>query len=198
MFTPELKASLGLAASATDAEVTAKIQDNATKLAAASAENESLKLAQKTKADADFAAAWSEKLGAKVFEQIRDLPNRDTLAASFAEQLAAKPGEPPAKPPIGDPMKGTNLAAAPNTDTESGATPESEFVRRSMRTFATNADLEKKALTGPINALAKCLAGRKPGDADFSENPAILFPSEAAQQIETATLAQRKQIFGIK
>jgi len=200
MFTAEQKIALGLAATATDAEAMAKVMENQAKLVTLGSENESLKLAQKTKADADFAAAWSEKLGPETFAQIKDLPNRDALAAAFAAQLAAaaKPGEPAPKPPIGDPLAGTGLSAAPNTAAGEGATPESEFVRRSMRTFATNADLEKKALTGPINALAKCLAGRKPGDADFSENPPVLFPSEAAQQIEAATLAQRKQIFWIK
>ena len=189
MFTPELKASLGLAASATDAEVTAKIQDNATKLATLGSENESLKLAQKTKADADFAAAWSEKLGAETFAQIKDLPNRDALAAAFAAQLAAaaKPGEP--KPPIGDPMKGTAMAAAPATEQPKAETDESRIFRTALGKFKSADELVKFALIDPITAIEKWLS--------TSGTTVTLTREPLHENFARQTIEHRKQMLGL-
>lgn len=189
MFTPELKASLGLAASATDAEVTAKIQDNATKLATTSAENDSLKLAQKTKADADFAAAWSEKLGAETFAQIKDLPNRDALATAFAAQLAAaaKPGD-PVKPPIGDLLKGAGSGAAPVTLQTKTPTEESEIFRRALGKFKTAEEVAKFAMIGPIEAMEKWLS--------TSGTPVTLSREPLHENFERQTIANRKAMLG--
>lgn len=186
MYTPARKLQLGLAATATDAEVDAAIDAKLAHAATLSTDNASLLAEKKTAADAAFTAAWTEKLGADTVASLMALPNRDDLAKNFASKLAtmtAAPPAPAAPPPIGNPLAGAGLAAAPPA--ASVGTKESEDVRKGLGTFASNAEVEKYALTSPLKALAGVL-----GLKNFAASGAHIAEDESI-------IANRKTSFGI-
>jgi hypothetical protein len=179
MYPKELKLKLGLAETATDADVEAKLAS----LSSAAAENETLKADKKKAEDAAFTEKWKGKLGEDGVALILSAPNRDELAEKFAGKLAAAPA--PQRPPIGDPLAGAALAAAPDVTPSAGATEQSEIVRKGLGVFASNGDLEKAAMTAPLDALKKCL-----GLKTLQASPDLLKYDEQA-------LAQRRVMYGI-
>lgn len=186
-FTTEQKLKLGLAATATDDQVIEKINATAAQNATLATQNETLLATQKTAGDTAFSAKWTEKLGAETVTSLLALPNREDVATAFAAKLDAKAAGETVKepPPMGDPLKGAALAAAPATEKSTGATAESEFVREGLGNFATNAEVEKYALTSPLKALAGVLGLPK------------LSTSGAHQVEDKNVIENRRQMFGI-
>lgn len=179
MYPKELKLKLGLAETGTDADIEAKLAS----LTSVAAENETLKADKKRAEDVAFTEKWKGKLGEDGVALILSAPNRDELAEKFAAKLTVVPA--PAKPPIGDPLAGAALAAAPDVTPSTGATEQSEIVRKGLGVFASNGELERAAMTAPLDALKKCL-----GLKNLQASPDLLKYDEQA-------LAQRRVMYGI-
>lgn len=150
MYSKELKVKLGLAETATDAEVEAKLaalQSSASKVT-------ELETQKKAAEDATFEAKFKDKLTPEEIGTIKPLSNRDAVAT----MLVAKGGE-KKTPPVGDPLKGTSAAAAPGTTpvVNTELQEDSEEIRKIFGTHKDNTELEKAVMTAPMAALAKCL-----------------------------------------
>lgn len=188
MFTKELKLSLGLAESATDAEVTAKILANAGQITTLAAHNETLVKAQRDAADAAFSAKWTEKLGADTVASLLGLTNREDVATNFAARLDASAATQQA-PAIGNPLLGTGLAAAPNMTRTNTPSPESETFRRAIGKFKTAEEVAKFASIGPIEAMEKWLS--------TSGTPVTLVREPFHENFERQTKDNRMAMLGL-
>jgi hypothetical protein len=170
MYSKELRIKLGLAESATDAEVDAKL---------AQLQSSSARAAQLE--DESFIAKYTGKLSATTLDAIKGLPNRDTLAQSLVAELAKQIAP---KPPVGDPLRGTSGAAAQDQYNTAGPTPESELWREGLGVFTSEETLVKAVLVRPMDALGKCLGIK------FSLSP-------THKQYDDMAIVSRKAAYGI-
>jgi HK97 family phage prohead protease len=173
MYTKEFKQRLGLAETATDAECEAALADLVTKKATIGtleAENQRLKLAGEKSADEAFLLKWAGKIDPDVLLDIKSMSNRD----AFAEKLVAKGASlaapaPPAAPqsiplPVGNPLQGAALAAAPSLAPTAGAPTEDDmFVLKGLGLCDSFEMAREKALTAPFEATAKVLGVKRLG-----------------------------------
>ncbi len=164
MWTKEMKGKFGLAETATDAECEAAFAALQSRASAAT----TLEATVKANADTAFAEKYKATLGDALFATVKDLPNRDVVAQSLAEKIGSTTPE-EKKPPIGDPLKGAGLATADDPSQQTAPTDlmeASEYVREGLGTFASNAEVEKFALTKPLDALRRTLGLKSHGHAD--------------------------------
>lgn len=175
-YSAELKVTLGLAATATDEDVDAKL----TSLKAASDKVATLEAEGKKTADNLFRATFKDKLDEATIEMLVGEPKRDKLAAHFVEKAA-----PAFKPQIGDPLKGASGGAAKPGDPGSVTSEMSEEWREGFAVHKTDADLQKAVLTSPLGALAKCLGVTS------------LHPSRMHREDEAGIIDNRKAAYGI-
>jgi hypothetical protein len=181
MWTTEMKLQMGLLSTATDAECLAKFNainaasyKMSTDLASQTEKVKALEAQAVATAETAFVTKFADKIDAALLANIKSLPNRDAIAEGIVKSTT------PAKPPIGDPLKGTNLQAAPPAETPGEeATAASEVWRKGMGVFESHAAMIKASNTPPVKALEKMFG-------------ISLHPSELHQQYDVMAIENRK------